>query len=493
MFAACAAPDDDLQLSEESQEVSAVYNAIRAQEANFPLPTPQAETVIGTFNGATGAYTGLQSEYDYVIDEITGKPKQIRIIPHVEVDAVHVSVRFNITNRGTQAVSLTVNNVTVNAPAGQSWIAADVEKATSVNWKLVVGTRTKSDAVKIDRPYHVGAGVFTVAALPVSIIYEPPQDAGLNNKATYSVTKSIASTFTMSVKEESSTTKSAKPTKYQSVAQINTAISNLVSVLKYAPNVPNKAAIISAFNAISSALGSVSATQTNGTSTSTEASLTVKDTWSASLSTNAHMGPGSGDRIIYLRNAQFVWVADRGKLHIALLAYDSHVTEWVQVLKDDLAALGPFPMRNEGVGPATGLPRGSLQALLALDPFVAGGPQAALNAPRFVPAEPARVEGSGGVDVYTISHEVIASDKTASTNYSTVVTDARSGWLKFLGLGVTETSSTRLTTTHAQSSELTISEKVSTSIELHASGTERYEMDVFYDVVFGTFLFRAVP
>ena len=73
------------------------------------------------------------------------------------------------------------------------------------------------------------------------------------------------------------------------------------------------------------------------------------------------------------------------------------------------------------------------------------------------------------------------------------MTDSREGWLSFVGLGVTDTSTTRMTTTHSQSTELSISERIKTAVELHAAGSERYNIDVFYDRIFGGFAFRRAP
>jgi hypothetical protein len=50
-----------------------------------------------------------------------------------------------------------------------------------------------------------------------------------------------------------------------------------------------------------------------------------------------------------------------------------------------------------------------------------------------------------------------------------------------------------LTTTHSQSQELSISETLSTTLEVHAIGDERYSIDMFYDRVFGGFAFKQAP
>lgn len=492
-FVACVEPDDGIGEVSQSLTVGDAYSAIKALEANFPLPTPTLDTVIGTFNGSTGAYTGYESEYETIIDDRTGKPKTIRIIPHVDINAVSVGVRFNITNRGTQAVTLTANGVTKTAPAGQSYVVVNVGMAETVNWTLTVGTRTKSDTFYVDRPYFVGAGAFTVPAMPISIIYEPPQDSRLLNRATYSVTTSLANTMTMSIKESTTTTKEAKPQKYQNVADIKVGIKALHDALALVPNVPNKTLIRAGLDGISTVLGDVESVQDNGHANESETALTFVTSTDIDLSTNAHLGPGRGDRIVFLRNARFVWVSVRGEITIALLGYDSHSTLWVEQLRSDLASFPPLPMRNEGNGPLTGLDRWTIIELLALDPFVAGGPMATLDPSRFVAANPPRVTGSGGDDSYTLSHGVVASDRTASSIYRSMTTQTTAGLLAFAGIGVTETSTMKMTSTHTQSQQLTMSEIVSTTLEAHAIGDEQYSIDIFYDRIFGGFAFRQAP
>ena len=136
--------------------------------------------------------------------------------------------------------------------------------------------------------------------------------------------------------------------------------------------------------------------------------------------------------------------------------------------------------------------RDSLSALLALDPFVAGGPNAWLDPNRFVPADPARITASVGNDVYTVSHAVTATDRTASSQFTTLVTDQRAGWLAFAGIGVLSSAKISSSTTHTQSQDLSVIDTVTTSVAVYAN-PDRPVFDVFYDRVFGGFAFRQAP
>ena len=58
----------------------------------------------------------------------------------------------------------------------------------------------------IKRPSMVGAGVFTIKALPIGIAYEPPQDPGKLNNNRYTRVTTTATTLSSSIQTSTSTT-----------------------------------------------------------------------------------------------------------------------------------------------------------------------------------------------------------------------------------------------------------------------------------------------
>src|SRR5436190_1964869 len=54
------------------------------------------------------------------------------------------------------------------------------------------------DELKLERPSVIGAGVFTVPALPLALIYEPPQGKLKKNTAKYVKTRSGGTTVRLS-------------------------------------------------------------------------------------------------------------------------------------------------------------------------------------------------------------------------------------------------------------------------------------------------------
>ena len=77
-------------------------------------------------------------------------------------------------------------------------VQVDVGRAGDVTWSVKSGTRIYRDRVLLDRPRIIGAGAFTVPALPLAVVYEPPPDEHRLNQATYSVTTSLATSVQVS-------------------------------------------------------------------------------------------------------------------------------------------------------------------------------------------------------------------------------------------------------------------------------------------------------
>ena len=355
----------------------------------------------------------------------------------------------------------------------------------------------------INRPPILGVGAFTMAALPVAVIYEPTSrpfaDRQPNNKASYGVASSISTATSVSLSEENST--STTEPKFEALETFVSILESLTSVAKAVDELLKKKnekaatgsistralspmtvaqAVIAIGSAISSFIGEASTTFTNGTTVTNEHTLAITDAVVTNISTGANDGgPGVGDLIYFLKNARLVWLASDGPIRLALLGYEGVAFRTAGFLKE-----------NVDTG-ASGLSRETAEALLALDPFVAGGPNTSLPAARF---EPVTTIELNGVDfIQTVSQTITQTDLQATTNTRTTVEDFRAGALAFLGIGVTEDEKVVSTITQRNATSVTTSRTVSTGVELHAGSDELYAIAVFYDRVFGTFAFQSAP
>jgi hypothetical protein len=463
------------------QLMDQVYRQIKDLEGTFPIPRPATTIKVGTFYAATGNFTGMVSTAEWEPpDEDHHHPVKVMVPPVVEVNAVDVVLEFEVKNP-PGGFTVTANGITASAPANQRTVSLNVKDATSVHWTVRSGNKSFSDGLVIERPPIVGAGAFTVAALPLAVVYEPPPDRQKRNKATYSVTKSVGTTISTSFSQEESTTRPTHSA-YRSLEDLQKSMKTFASVIEKAPKVPHAAAIAKALQAIAGGLGQVSATQTHGQTVAREDTLALLQMVGTIIDTGEnHGGPAIGDIIYYVKNAKLVWLAPGGRLTLALLGYDAIGHIGVDFLKTHL-----------GNTTQTGLDRDTGQALLNLDPFVAGGPEASLSPARFDLVKTYDVRGIDGWHTEPFSQTITQVDRDATTNFTVKLEDYRKGWLSFLGLGVTEDKAVKTTVTHSSSTEATQTITTEVSVTFFGGADEVYSVEVYYDRVFGTFAFRNV-
>jgi hypothetical protein len=120
----------------------ALYDTVKAQEANFPLPQPSATITVGTLNALSGAFHYAVPVYHHTV--VThpssgtggGRPDQEEITGGsiTAVNALGVKLRFVVTGRqGAFAVSVQ-GRPTVRANANS--VEVDVGQASSVTFAL---------------------------------------------------------------------------------------------------------------------------------------------------------------------------------------------------------------------------------------------------------------------------------------------------------------------------------------------------------------------
>lgn len=516
--------------SGESMTVDEFYRKIKELEHFFPIPAWYETIKIGTYNASTRTFEGKVSitgspesladlfpggrippprmEGDYKVEWIKeGTRVRYRKIYMPLIQTPYAVLQFDVQN-GPATITVNGKSHTVNGSA-----LIDVGNESIVRWDIAgwrkgEGRKHKPPAEKYTEYYTgkeegyleirrqippiIGLGVFTIPALPISVIYEPPPDRAKTTHARYSKTTYIGTTTEISFGTEKSTTRPVKPDKYNNINEmkndLNTA-ANLLSAANLAASklgrpIPYADKAIFALKFISDGLGKVSAIEEKGVAEAQGTSLTLKFSQTETFDTKPNDGgPGIGDVILYLKNAKFLWLAINGKLSLMMLGYEGNFAKHIGV---------DFLRRNLANKNATGLDYDVAQALLNLDPFVLKKSPSTLS-DRFEYRGMVDLRGSGDEYTYALEKEFSQTDWRSYMEFTTRVEDYRKGWLSFLGIGVREDETVKFTSWNSSISKTIRGEKTSVELIFAGSIDEIYLVDVFFDRVFGTFAFESVP
>jgi hypothetical protein len=465
-----------------------IYNTIKANEACFPLPTPSKTVSVGSFNAQTGDFeysvpTYLQPQRIVPPDPTGRGPQKPVIIPSLTGGSISVInvfkliLRFNVSGRQGDFTLRGEGSEPIQAPQGQNYIDWDTGTAQSVMFSLSCSGNMFSSSLPllINRPI-VGAGAITIPALPITVVYAPPVDKQKKNISKWAVTDTTGNTTTVSFSTQNSTTKPAA-SQFQGLMYMASGMKDLSAVLS-AISQPAVKAIGQALGVLSGLLGAASATETKGTTVTNQQTLIIADSNQSTLTTDPNGGgPGRGDIIAFYQNARVCWFTNGGPMQLALLGYDAYSTCFVSDL--------------QGQG-AENLDSNTIQALLKLDPFVAGGAEADLsNSPRFAYIDTFNV---GSDQSHVASHSLTTLDIQQTVNTTVDVEIDNAGFLGFLGIGVPDTQTIQTTLSQSSSVQTTTTETIQSEVDLYfAPGETKYVVDLYCDVVFGTFAYRLVP
>ena len=180
-----------------------VFNQIKSVESVFPLPINYITVDVGTFDAATGAFEGLTTTTETDPEPIEHQPGQHPVnpkprfvgstwvsitidshwrqtfttVPASKVGLTPVLLKFGIKNHGG-SWNVNARGESVVVPAGQSSITVNIWDLTIINWSIQFGSMSHADRQIIQRSADkiVGAGAFTIPALPLAIVYAPPAD-----------------------------------------------------------------------------------------------------------------------------------------------------------------------------------------------------------------------------------------------------------------------------------------------------------------------------
>lgn len=492
-----------------SSLVNQIYAAIKAQEINFPLPQPQPQLTVGTFNASNGSFSYAVPTYQQIVPILFPDEKPpVRYVTHTggNVPAINaippISLRFNIINRpvgstfSAQLSSSTTAGagVTVAANPGEDYVSLDIASlGNSVNFTLRCsnGKEFSCQLPAIVNSAMCGAGAFTIPAWPVAIVYAPPVNQQKSNQTKWKITQGTGSTTVLTFTQGSS---GGQPVsgQFAYIADLVQAIGVAKGLMGAIGGIVGGSGgsggsgsggggggggpiavisgIVDALSVIASLMGSETDTLTTGTSVSSQNSLTTTITEASEFDTSPGLGPGVGDYICCLKNARFCWLAWNGQLTLSFLGSD---------------ALNPYTV---SALPSVGFDPITLQALLALDPFVAGGPEADLPAGRFVLF--ATHDVTVGAQKYTDTYSYTEQDTQQVVQTTTTLDDQRAGWLGFLGIGVEDSVTVQATLSQTSSVNTQTDVTVSNEVDLNAETGETYTVEVYSDVVFGTFAYR---
>ena len=476
--------EDELDLDDtrdapsgEVQPRAALFSAdelfLKLKEAEAQLPAPAAEEVVdmGTFNAATGVFTGLTSTpggYD---------PEWGIVFPPIPasapIDAINATLHFEITG------ALGMSRVTIGGTNYYDWdqdgeIDVDVSRAQAVNWTIASSGKSYNDDLFISRIGVDGAGAFTLSAWPIAMLYEPPTNNAATNDASFTTITQRTSTTTFTDSSESSET--APPP----FVDLNAVFDKLESLGdKLGMNHP--AGLL--LSNIGNLFGTVKTEIVNGTSVSSSHTIEFSTSDMLSITTSADMGPGRGDVVGYLKNARVAWVMENGNVSVTLIDFESQVYVPFTQIRQDLAEV-----RGGGTASWTGLDELSLESLANINPFVEGGEGAELDPDRFVYDNTFEI---GGVALQVnSSHTHTVSDTMVESSFQTRVRDADAGWLSALGFGSSENGKTKTTMKQSSTRSVEVGETTTAEFMLGAEVDENYSVNVYYDRLFGTFAVR---
>ncbi len=498
------------QAIESHLQPSVLYQ--RIEELSNRLPPVQTDTtlVMGTFDARTGNFEGLVTSVDHLpggYDAGTGryeKPRTIEIKPTVSIRAVNVRLLFRVVNGVAAFFKVEANGVEASPSPGETYVVVNFGEADKVQWNVSCGERSYSDNIMFRRPPVLAVGVIIIPALPIALVYEPPQDNNKQNYASYSTTESFGTSVSTSFSEEESTTRPI-PTEFSDLMGLKKTLnfaSTVVSKFAKAAPDPTSKAIFKGmgtiFGLIASGLGEASAAQTEGTKITDAHRLGISLTEQHEYETAAHLGPGSGDRIILLKDVELVWLYGQHQFRLGYLGHERTVSYTMKYLIENLET------------GRTGLSQETIKQLLLLDPFIERDKRAftlrsiltegatststrasGLPIPRFVYVDTYELGGAGN-DQYNFKHTITASDLNTTTDYSEKVEKFSPGWLSILGIGPQENKKVMTRVTQSSTTEVTTSETVEVKVALYAEEGEDYAVAAYYDRVFGSFAFREV-
>jgi hypothetical protein len=485
-------------------DIDTIYEQIKRLEGRMPVPEPVGATRVGRFNARTGMFQGRRSRIEY--HYFRGKPRRFTVYPQVDVNGVQAVLTFRLTRNRTTRIRVVANGVRRTAVPGRSRISVNIGRARYARWTLRAGQHTVSDGLRIARPPVVGAGAFVIEAIPVAIVYEPPQPANpvLQNRATHTRTQEIGTRIQTALTHETATTTFSTTPEFATTGRLEAGMRALSQGLAAVKDERARAAA-KGLNSIAGVLGKAERSEEGVVASVRNDALEVRMARTDACVTNDRLGPGAGDKIVVLQTARVVWVDDGTRTRLALLGADYAGCKSIRgfqrsltdiVLRGAKTCLPDTPATRRGdfeSGPQplrpcrNGMSADTIKGLLALDPFVAGGASVQLPRGRY-----RRCQGIIGTTERTYSVQVTNEQTQTSTKTTVLTDDFSKSLLSFIGLGPSETKRVTTTISTSSSTSFRTGSTVETKVVIEGSPAGTDLIDVFYDRIFGTFALQPV-
>jgi hypothetical protein len=540
-----------------------VYARIKALEnstsAQLPLPAPTDSIVVASIDAQSGAFTFKVPTFQQTITVPPGPdgkphPPIVQTVGIVATNCVNLTLAFEVTNAPlTNAPPSALARVTGGAGRGGIVVGGSTGGVTLSGFptsgtqgsRIFLNAGTNASAmfnspthinpgvstfpigvtaqaqdlgfqhIAILRPPVLGAGAFTIPALPVAVIFAPPQGQALKNSNTFNDKVTVSTTTTVSISNQTDTKTVQAYTAADlagKVAGLLTQIAGLIAGAGAITTTGGSSAgtvvggaggggasfgdVLKGFSAGYGALGSLLSgfgnqgtnSDTSSITTQTNNTLTLSLIYSDTYGSEQGKGPGGGDRFLFLQNVLAVWSNINGQVGLTVLGYAGVGAFSGDTLSADLKALA-------GGGTATsGLDADTIHLLLDLDPYfvvskrppnmVNPGPPL-LGPPRFTPLQPLNRKGTGTTtsgDVFSLAVEHITDTSTTNTTKTIKVTDTKPGWIDVLmGADNVEKTST-VTATNTVTNDQKTDETVTNSITMVSVGPQDpYNIDLYFD------------
>jgi hypothetical protein len=504
-----------------------LYALIKQYEGVLPIPVPYVTINVGTFDAVAGTWTGLTTTVTKDPEPVEHLPNQhpknpppryvgpewisetidaqwhmtITSVPAPLVAVAPVLLQFTVANASTPW-SVTVGGSSHSAPAGQNTLIINVWDREILPWTIQAGAKNHVDSLRIQRKASIPAvGAFTIPVIPAAIVYAPPADSQQKSSASYGTTDTVGTTISWDFSTDTSESVEPGFTDGSAFRAFLSVVSTALGAYSSAmgdkagldamssdPKVSKQAGVEKAnsqaaasvskdITSFASLIPSETMSDQQGKVEDNGGSLTATYTQIGTLGTSAKGGgPGAGDNIIFYKNVRVAWAYNDGEWLLCPLG-GTLVSVTAAALQNKLAAVG--------------ISSDDQKLLLALDPFVAGGPNAELPNDRFTvpPGVQDSIEYGGGA-TFDQKYTVTRDSKTTTTT-KTYTTDT-STWepgtvLRMFGFGTDKTQKTT-TLTNATGSE--VSDTVTLDANLVSGPDDVFVVSIRLDTLFGTWAFQ---
>jgi len=428
-----------------------IYNFFRAHTNGFPEIKPVDTIAIGSFNLVTGEFTGKGSEVIEIPNSHGGTTPHAPILLCYGQRSV---AKFMLSS--SEYTELTFDGQHYNNN-GKNFICVPIARRGIRRFIISSGAHLFSNDLNF-RPYLVNAiGAFTLAEVPIGIIYQPCENNASTNYAVYNTIESLKTTISISNSKSNSITKSSMDD-FSSVVSLASQAASAIQ------NIEGYEEFGKALSFGLSGLPKTNITETVGQTVDNKYEISYEKIESISSSTDS-LTPSSGNIFVYLKNARFIYVIKNGVMTISLLDFEKHVRWPARFLKEN------DPERYD--------------RLKKLDPFtLTATPNLAGNR-RFLHDTEGPYDIADGVPM-TKKQSEIQQSTTAhiEMNYSTKIIDHQAGWIGSL-LG-DESYTKTITLSESRSTATTTTEEKCSEVYLFTSPNEAREYDIYVDNLFKT-------